>query len=837
MLKKSIAKTNDSKATGIKAKKDTRIRTTDQKETHIKVGEQQKDTRIKVTEQKDTRIRADTTNLKTVLELQKIGNKIYAAKDVDEILINLKDEIAAFFESERITIYVIDGIKKELVSRVKTGSEVAEIRVPVSAASTVGYAALKQRLVNIKNVYDPKELAEIDPTLKFDDSWDKRTGVVTKQVLALPIIFQKYLMGAMQLMNRKDGSSYTKDDERNASELAKKIGIALYNQKKQEAKTKPSFTNSKFSYLLEKHLIDQKDLDRAINEAAKRKEPIEQYLMGTVKIPKREVGQSYSNYYKVPYIEYNANTPIPGDLLVGLKVPFMRNNAWVPLRYENGKVVIAIDNPNDLQKIDAIKPLFPGRELAFNVAFKNDILDFIKLFTTDEKEMAAIDDILSQLQEEAEDIEDDVETVNEEDSAVVQLVNKIIYDAYQRGTSDIHIEPYPGKQNTLVRIRIDGACTVYQTIPYSYRNAIASRIKIMSGLDIAERRKPQDGKIQFKKYGGLDIELRVATIPTQGGLEDIVMRILAAGEPIPIDKLGLTEKNYQDVVSIIEQPYGIIFVCGPTGSGKTTSLHSCLSHINRTETKIWTAEDPVEITQKGLRQVQVQSKIGFNFAAAMRAFLRADPDVIMVGEMRDKETTSIGIEASLTGHLVFSTLHTNSAPESVTRLLDMGMDPFNFADALLGILAQRLVRTLCKDCKKPVSPTKDELEELIREYGEDVFQQDLRVILKSQDKFKDMPPEELEKIKYQDLNPADIVLYGPSGCEKCNNTGYRGRMGIHELMMGTKEVKKLIQTQARVEDIRDQAIRDGMRTLKQDGISKVFGGRVDFLQVRKVCIA
>jgi type II secretory ATPase GspE/PulE/Tfp pilus assembly ATPase PilB-like protein len=354
---------------------------------------------------------------------------------------------------------------------------------------------------------------------------------------------------------------------------------------------------------------------------------------------------------------------------------------------------------------------------------------------------------------------------------------------------------------------------VYQTIPYQYRNAIVSRLKIMSELDIAERRKPQDGKIKFKKYGGLDIELRVATIPTQGGLEDVVMRILAAGEPIPLNKMGFSQRNYDRFVDCIVKPYGIIFVCGPTGSGKTTTLHSALGYINKDDIKIWTAEDPVEITQKGLRQVQVKPKIGFDFAAAMRAFLRADPDVIMVGEMRDKETTHIGIEASLTGHLVFSTLHTNSAPESITRLLDMGMDPFNFADAILCILAQRLVRTLCPDCKKQYQPTRAEYDELLREYGAEEF-------------------KEFVNIPYSDK----LVLYKPNGCEACNNTGYRGRMGLHELLLGTDAMKKLIQNKATMEGLRDQAVKDGMTTLKQDGIGKIFEGKTDLLQVRKVCI-
>jgi type II secretory ATPase GspE/PulE/Tfp pilus assembly ATPase PilB-like protein len=333
----------------------------------------------------------------------------------------------------------------------------------------------------------------------------------------------------------------------------------------------------------------------------------------------------------------------------------------------------------------------------------------------------------------------------------------------------------------------------------------------MSDLDISEKRLPQDGKIKFKKYAPLDIELRVATIPTAGGVEDVVMRILAAGEPIPLDKMGMDERNYNVFIEMISKPYGIVLVVGPTGSGKTTTLHAGLHYINKPETKIWTAEDPVEITQEGLRQVQVQAKIGFDFATAMRAFLRADPDVIMVGEMRDHETVATGVEASLTGHLVFSTLHTNSAPETITRLLDMGMDPFNFADALLGVLAQRLVRTLCKDCKEAYHPEREEYDGLVRNYEGDF---------------------DALGFPYND----DLVLYKPKGCSNCGNTGYRGRTGLHEILAGTDEMRTKIQTRAKMEELREQAIEDGMTTLMQDGIRKTFLGLTDFLQVRKVCI-
>jgi type II secretory ATPase GspE/PulE/Tfp pilus assembly ATPase PilB-like protein len=340
---------------------------------------------------------------------------------------------------------------------------------------------------------------------------------------------------------------------------------------------------------------------------------------------------------------------------------------------------------------------------------------------------------------------------------------------------------------------------------------VVQRFKIMSKLDIAEKRKPQDGKIRFRGPMGT-IELRVATIPTAGGNEDIVMRILAASKPLPLERMGFSERNLSEFKKILEKPYGICLVVGPTGSGKTTTLHSGLGYINTVDMKIWTAEDPVEITQAGLRQVQVHPKIDFTFAVAMRAFLRADPDVIMVGEMRDHETAATGIEASLTGHLVFSTLHTNSAPETITRLLDMDIDPFNFADALLGIMAQRLVRTLCKDCKEEYAPTQEEFAELMEEYG-----------LESWDKLG---------LRY---SPA-FRLYRPKGCAKCGKTGYKGRMGIHELLVATDEMKRKIQKREPIEELRKQAMRDGMTTLLQDGIQKVIKGHTDFKQVRAVCM-
>ena len=741
--------------------------------------------------------------------LQAICNRINSASDLDEILIDLKDDITSLFAADRVTLYVVKAQNRELVSRFKSANDIDEIHIPLSTKSIAGWCALKNRLVNVRNAYDIAELAAIDPALRFDERWDMQTGFTTRQVLAHPIVFQNYLLGVIQLMNRKAGSAFVEIDERSLKEVSDILGIALYTQKRLTKR----YATGKFNLLLQNHRLTQNELEKAIIQARQKNVAIESILISDLKIAKKDVLASLSQFYDVETVEFTQNIPIPGELLAGLKVPFLRNHFWVPLREEDNRIVIAVDNPHDQQRIGEMRALFPGKKFKFCVALKQDILEIIKFFSQDEKQMADIEEILSMMREESNEIEEAENAVREEDNAVVKLVNKIILDAYARGASDIHIEPFAGKENTRVRIRIDGDCTLYQTIPFNYRSAVVSRIKIMSDLDITERRKPQDGKIKFEKFGGKDIELRVATLPTQGGMEDVVMRILDGNEPLPLDQMGFSESNCKNFLEAISNPYGIIFVCGPTGSGKTTTLHSALKHLNKTKTKIWTAEDPVEITQKGLRQVQVHPKIGLDFAAAMRSFLRADPDVIMVGEMRDRETTSIGIQASLTGHLVLSTLHTNSAPESITRLLDLGMDPFNFSDAILCILAQRLVRTLCKDCRQSYHLTLEEYTSLAREYGLDYFNDRVNI------PFKD-----------------DLMLNKPVGCDDCNGNGYRGRMALHELLMGTDEIKLLIQNTAKIDGIRTQAIKDGMTTLKQDGIEKIFNGHLDLLQVRKVCI-
>jgi type II secretory ATPase GspE/PulE/Tfp pilus assembly ATPase PilB-like protein len=737
-------------------------------------------------------------------------DRIHAAKNIDQILIELYGEILALLDTERMTLYAVDHDKKELYSKQLQLDTVREIRVPISEKSISGFVAVWRQPVNIADAYDKAELQRISPTLSFDSSWDKKTGFRTTQVLCAPILHEgRTTVGVIQLLNKKTGERFTREDEANVARIAKTLGIAFNNHNQLSAVRR----QSKFDYLLAQHKITQEEVNAAVAESRRRVVDVESLLIEQYKVPKADVLAALSQFYRVPAMEFDEKVIPPPDLVNQLRIEYLKRNFWIPIRRENdGSVLILIDNPQDLQKIDSINQLLKGVKVKFAVALRHDVTTFIKLAAGELDGKGNISELLGELRpEDAPEQIQDGGDVDENDSTIIRLANQIIMDAYRSRSSDIHIEPYGPQKDTVIRFRIDGQCQEYQKIPGAYRRALVARYKIMSNLDIAERRKPQDGKIKFK-LPEREIELRVATLPTAGGNEDIVMRILAASEPLAFDKLGMTDRNLREMRSAAEKPYGLILVVGPTGSGKTTTLHSVLGYINRPERKIWTAEDPVEITQYGLRQVQVQPKIGFTFAIAMRAFLRADPDVIMVGEMRDHETAETGIEASLTGHLVFSTLHTNSAVETVIRLLDMGLDPFNFADALLCVLAQRLVRRICVKCKEPYHPDRSEYEEMAHAYGKDEF----------------------EKLGH--VYDEKFTLYRGRGCADCNKVGYRGRAGIHELLTASDEIKRLIQNKARVSEILPVAKAEGMTTLVQDGVLKSLQGVTDYKQVKAVAI-
>jgi len=569
-----------------------------------------------------------------------------------------------------------------------------------------------------------------------------------------------------------------------------------------------------FDYLIRNSCISREDLDVAIAEALKGPMDLETLLIEHHRIHPEQLGNSLSEFYDCPYVEYNERRPIDPGLLKNLNLDYLKRNFWIPMKRDQNVLEVLIDDPHDLDKYLDIRRAFPGLTIRFAVGLRRDIAQFL-LAATDRAEGWSMSEILDELVKEArreEQREVHSAQVTESDCAIVRLANQLIADAYRLGSSDIHIEPFSDRKETAVRFRVDGSCFPYMKIPPSYRRAIVSRFKIMANLDIAESRKPQDGKIKFRLGGKKEIELRVATIPTAGHNEDVVLRILTAKEPMPLEAMDLSQRTLDELTRIAEKPYGVILCVGPTGSGKTTTLHALLSRINTQERKIWTAEDPIEITQDGLRQVQVHPKIGFTFATAMRAFLRGDPDVIMIGEMRDRETADIALEASLTGHLVLSTLHTNSAVETVTRLLDLGCDSFNFADAMLGVLAKRLCKRICSSCKEEYRPSRAEYEELVRGYGTEYW--------KNLD------------IEYD----AGFRLFRGNGCDACNHTGFKGRIALHELLLGTEEMKALIQSRARTSQMLKLALDERMTTLVQDGIEKALQGHTTYKQVKAVAI-
>lgn len=760
----------------------------------------------------DLQLRVERTE-----HVKRIITQIQAANNLDHIILDLHKDILSLFDAEDVTLFVFDPEKKEIFSKVSSLDAVEEVRTPITEQSLPGFCAKYLRPVNIVDAYNAAELKTIHPSLLHDNAYDKRTGFKTKQVLTYPIVADnKYLMGVLQLLNKKNGTRFTRKDEEAVAEIAKAIGTAFFNLRK-VVKKNPT----KFDLLLSSNRITQNDLDNALAESRKPNGDLESILIERYKVPKIDIGKSLAQFYKCPYIEYSERTLVDIELLKNLNVDYLKKNHWMQLKRDRASVEILTDDPGNLDRVQDIKRTFPGLTIRFAVSLRRDIAQFLGSSTgagdtggrkLDENVSDILGELVTESQAEALEEASGSGGLDENDSAIVRLANQIIADAYRQNASDIHIEPYGEKRETLVRFRVDGDCFEYMKIPQSYRRAIVSRLKIMASLDIAERRKPQDGKIKFKLSESRDIELRVATLPTSGHNEDVVMRILAASEPLPLDKMGFSERNLRELRNISAKPYGIILCVGPTGSGKTTTLHSVLGNINTPDIKIWTAEDPVEITQYGLRQVQVQPKIGLTFATAMRAFLRADPDVIMVGEMRDKETADTGIEASLTGHLVMSTLHTNSAVETVTRLLDMGCDPFSFADAMLGVLAQRLARRICKDCKEQYVGTPEEYAELRTGYGEEYWD---KLDIKQDNTFR---------------------LSRGKGCETCNRTGFKGRVALHELLLGSDQMKRMVQQKARTEDMLKTALSEGMTTLVQDGIQKVLQGLTTYKEVKAVAI-
>jgi len=748
-------------------------------------------------------------------EILKLALTLQQTQNVEDILMKLQQELHDFFHVESVRLFAVDHIANEIYTKIAFQDVLGEIRFPISAESVAGYTALTRQMVILIDVRDPQELEKYSG-LKYDDRWEKKTGLQIRSIYSMPLLrADGELQGVFQLINLDKNAPSPDEDNEFLNILGNLVAESLFHKNKALRRA------TRFDLLLERNTISQEELNQAIKYARDHRHEaingdITSVLVERFGVPSELMGESLSRYFLRNFYPYDESLVFYEDLFHGINKEYLRRHFVVPIKRGDNEVTIIMDDPAKEHLVQEIKEATGMEHCRILVGLRKDILQIIDGAMARRPSTEDFAQLLEELplekKGEAAETEDSI--LDENAPTIVMAVNRIILEAYEQGVSDIHIEPMGSKKPIMIRFRRDGICSNFSEIPASYTNALINRLKIMARVKLDERRFPQSGKIKLK-YGEKDIELRVEVTPTVGGLQDVVMRILASGKPMPLKALNLSESNMENLEQIINKPYGIILVVGPTGSGKTTTLHAIMGQLNTPEKKIWTAEDPVEITQRGLRQVQVNPNIKpvpFDFAKAMRSFLRADPDIIMVGEMRDKETANIAIEASLTGHLVLSTLHTNSAPETVTRLVEMGINPINLSDALLGVFAQRLVRVLCKKCKKAYQPEKEELQNLFTAYGE-AFSGELSSIVNG-----------------------NFSLYRRTGCTECGKAGYHGRTGIHELLVGSQSIRKMIGDQAHSEDIKLQALKEGMRTLKMDGIRKVLLGQSDFAEVMRVCI-
>lgn len=583
-------------------------------------------------------------------------------------------------------------------------------------------------------------------------------------------------------------------------------------------------------------LIDRETLEHALDE---QRRPGLHRLLGRILVDQGALSELQlrlvlAQWLGVRVIDPREFTPEPAALSLVSRALAERESV-LPLMLRDDALVVLLADPWDKTLIDELRFITQHRIVAV-MALPGTLLPAVHAAYATQANAAtrgaggagagdaradSLEALAVELRQGVDAADTRADIVSESDNTLVRMINSIIQEAISRRASDIHIETADAPRQVRVRLRIDGELTPLVELPPALRFALVARLKIMADLDISEHRKPQDGKIDFARFGGPHVELRMVTVPTSRGLEDVVLRLLSGLRPMPLDDIGLSRDNLLALRDVARRPYGLILICGPTGCGKTTTLHSVLRDLNTEGRKIWTAEDPIEITQDGLRQVQMNPRIGWTFANAMRTFLRADPEVIMIGEMRDEETARIAIEASLTGHLVLSTLHTNSAPESITRLLEIGLDPFNFSDSLLAILAQRLVRRLCNHCRQPVAASAQQLDDLAGHYLGPTVGADAQTRAALVARWE----------REHGGQEGRLTLYRACGCDQCGGHGYRGRLGIHELMLADDALRAHIRHRESVAVLQGDARAAGMRTLRQDGIDKVLAGHTDLGEV------
>lgn len=723
-----------------------------------------------------------------IIEIRKLLDSSSSLLDAYQ---RLEPLILQYFNADRMSIFQRRANQQDLLAKLKTGGEVAQIAIPLNTKSIAGYVALSQKPVVIESTQDHHFINKIHPSLRFNGDVDKVTGYQTKNMICTPIIHHGVMLGALQIINRSS-ATHSIGELKFANDIARLIGLKY--------RAEIICTDGPFDYLIEQGFISREELNHVVNRSENPEELINT-LIKSFGIHENDVGNALAVHFQIPYIGYSPQKYYFSDINLKLSHAYMERNQVVIVEEKYGDPIILMAAPNDSAVLLEIETVIPDQRFKIAVGFTWNIQRY-QAQRHRRAKRGDIKTIAAELNADTEKVLIDANVELDNEPAIVQFVSRLLEDAFKREASDIHIEPNKDAL-TKIRYRIDGECVDIQDISYQKHRAIVSRIKIMANLNVAESRLPQDGKLSISLFDN-KVEFRVATLPTVDG-EALVLRLLASSDVLPMNELSLLPATRKKLQQLITKPYGILLVVGPTGSGKTTTLHSVLHSLNGSNKKIWTAEDPVEITQKGIQQVQVHPAIGLTFARALRSFLRADPDVILIGEMRDKETAQAALEASLTGHLVLSTLHTNTAPATISRLLEMGIEPLNFSDACLGVLAQRLVKTLCSKCKQ------------VRKINDEEYRY-LHAVL--------MNTHEAHRLK------EDSTVHIANGCQTCNHTGYKGRMCVNELLVMNEPMRALVRNHASTDDLLKQAIQDGMLTLAQEAAIKVLAGHTDIPQLQ-----
>ncbi|HQK99585.1 MAG TPA: ATPase, T2SS/T4P/T4SS family [Smithellaceae bacterium] len=823
-------------------------------------------------------------NLEFHNAIQALSNRILNAESLSEIIVSVKEDIRALFNIHILTIYLVDKANKEIYTMEAKGGDVREVRLPLDFSTFAGYVAQKKKLLYVADAYNDRDLKKIHERLSFDPSLDRKTGVLTGQIIATPILFEGIVLGVMEIMNKKGGAKIEDYHQIYLDEIAGVLSRAFDNhlnfqQLAQKFKTR-------FAYLLKKGFLSEAQVEKALRESRLNNQSMETIFIDKYGLDKNEIGKALADHYRCAFVAFDPNRPVPFELLTGLDHATLESLCFVPLDIADGKIRVIIDDPSDTTRRKKIESLLETAAVIFDVALPSDIIDFLHLFfqgarhsdqellsddelnpdetaehedaapiivaspepatlhgkdyTSDESEDALIPDeekapavhrnisgaaeksvppimeadeaspAAQETSPAAKEASNDAEPPAVlSDSPAFALAGRIIQEAYGRRATDLHFEPDASTKTTAVRARINGRLLTLQSLSQSDYQSVLGQIKTMANLYDGSKDALLTARLRMIKPSGDELPMRLVIVPTAGGQEDAVIHFSTRLALMPLEHIGLSEHQYDALSKVIEHPRGLILMTGPAGSGLTTTMHACLKRILSSDKIVWTAEQPLEILQPGLRQVSVDSGRGMSFSSVLRSLMSADPDVIAAGAIPDSDAAVIGSQAALQGRLFFGVMTTENFSETLEKLIDMGLTRLMLSDSLLAVVSQRLVHTLCPRCKQKYSPGREEYEDLADRYGREAFEK------------LNMP--------YND----DFVLWRPAGCDECNQTGYSGRTGIFEILAPSNSVKRMIRRNESLEAVYAAALAEGTTTLYQDWIGKILDGRTDAARLRQ----